>query len=50
MMDHGQKTAQPEAPAVEGRRDEKDYTQTILATLLLITAFVCMFRRRQEKW
>lgn len=42
-MDHGQKTAQPEAPAVEGRRDEECYTQTIqaalLATLLLIIAF-----------
>lgn len=47
MMDHGQKTAQPEAPAVEGRMDEEDYT---LAMLLLITVFVFLFRRRQEKW
>lgn len=43
MVDHGQKTAQPEAPAVQRRRDEEGYIQTIqaalLATLLLITAF-----------
>lgn len=44
MMDHGQKTVQPGAPAVEGRWDEEGYTQCKHHSLplFLITVLVIM--------